>query len=429
MKKIINVIFIIAVFCWFQTIPEAYSADWLNQIHPYISVSGEYSDNLDLTKTNKKEDFMTTVRPGIKFNNMDSRSGVNLDASAGYVFYSRYNDLDYLSANVNLDAKYLSSSHFNFYIKNAFIRSDDPWEREYFTTTADNKYVLARETGRSVYLRNVVEPMVEYQFGQESRIGVKYRNNYYRAQDVANNDSVENYGNAFLNLWFNKQHGISLDYGYTNGYFQSSPDLNSHRIGGAYMFRFMPRAIVSLKGAYTKEMFTEELMDYEIYDAAIAISYQLSQTLTIAAEGGYYWMDPRVGSRQDGPSFKVDITQLDQRTTYILSLQGGYTQDYFTSQNLGFQKYYRATGSITHYLERRLSVGLLGSIEYAISDRAPDEDMKGTIWSAGANVSYIPLKWLTLTLQYGYREARYNQLYEDNDYKENRVTLTLTATY
>ena len=70
----------------------------------------------------------------------------------------------------------------------------------------------------------------------------------------------------------------------------------------------------------------------------------------------------------NGVTFKADITQLDARTTYRLSVQGGYTQDVFTSQNLGFRKYYRATGSITHFLDRRLSIGCLGSVERAESE-------------------------------------------------------------
>ena len=179
------------------TAPFAYSADFLSQIHPYISVKGEYSDNLNLTSENTKRDFYTTIAPGVKFSNMDAKSGVNLDANAGVVLYNEYTNLNYISGNVNLDAKYLTSSHFNFYLKNAYIRSDNPREREYFTTTEDNKYVLATETQRGVYWRNVVEPTVEYQFGPESRVGVTYRNNVYQTVAAGAENSMENYINPF----------------------------------------------------------------------------------------------------------------------------------------------------------------------------------------------------------------------------------------
>ena len=423
MMTLHRAILVVTMFLCILTAPHVYAADILKQIHPYIRVTGEYSDNLDLTADNQKRDFYTTVTPGIKFSNMDAKSGVNLDASAGYVFYSRYDDLNYVTGNVTLDAKYLTSSHFNFYLRNAFIRSDDPREREYFTVTQDNKYVLATETQRAVFWRNVVEPVVEYQFGPENRIGVKYRNNIYRSEDIENNDSIENYIGPFLTYWFNRQHGISLDYGYTNGYFESDPDLNGHRVGGAYMLRFTPKATASLKGAYTKQTYTDELLDYEIYETSVGLSYLFSPTLSAAAEVGYYWMEPTIGSKQDGVTFKADITQLDAHTTYRLSVQGGYTQDLFTSQNLGFREYYRATGSITHFLDRRLSIGCTGSVERAESE----PDQRDTIWRAGANISYLPLQWLQVSLGYSYQQDDSN--YATNEYKENRVMLSFTATY
>lgn len=450
-SAVLTVLFVCAV-------PAAHSADILSQIHPYITITEEYSDNINLTKNSKagllkppdlnrldkKEDFMTTVRPGIKFSNMDAQSGVDLDASAGYVFYAHNENLDYLTANINANARYLTSSHFNFYIRNSFIRSDLPREREPFTQAADNKFLLATENQRNTYIRNVVEPMVEYQFGPESRIGVRYRNNYYQDKDIHNldgsvidEDSIENYINPFLTVWFTKQHGISLDYAYTNGRFESGPDLNGHRVGGSYMLRFTPRATAFVKGAYTAQTFTyENMRDYVIYDAAAGLSYMFSPTLTASAEAGYFWMDPRdprFMNREDGVTFRADIVQLDARTTYRLSIQGGYTQDFFTSQNLGFRKYYRATGSITHFLERRLSIGCLGSIEYGETQNEwPDANALDTIWMAGANIAYTPFQWLRIALEYNYQERLLNRAYdpyEEGEYQEHRAMLSFTATY
>ncbi|MCK7506640.1 MAG: hypothetical protein MZV70_22960 [Desulfobacterales bacterium] len=135
-----------------------------------------------------------------------------------------------------------------------------------------------------------------------------------------------------------------------------------------------------------------------------------SPTLSASAEVGYYWHGTHESAqnKQDGVTFKADITQLDARTTYRLSVQGGYTQDLFTSQNLGFRKYYRATGSITHFLDRRLSIGCQGSVERAESE----PDRRDTIWGAGANISYLPFQWLKVSLGYAYQQNNTNYLYE-----------------
>jgi len=409
----------------------AHGADFLSQIHPYLKVKGEYSDNLNLTASNQKRDFYTTITPGIKFSNMSDRSGVTLDASVGYIFYSDYSNLNYLTGQAKLDAKYLTSSRFNFYLKNAFIRSDDPREREFFSTVEDNKYLLATETERAVYMRNVVEPTVEYQFGPESRVGVKYRNNYYRAEDIEGRDSIENYISPFLIFWLNKQHGFQFDYGYTNGHFERSPDLKGHKVSGAYLFRFTPKATASLKGAYTAQTFTEDFLNYQIYETSVGLSYLFSETLTASAEAGYYWLEPEAGINRDGGvSFKADVIQSGERTRYRLSLQGGYILDYFTSQNLGFRKFYRATGSITHFLDRRLSIGCLGRIQRSEEESGSDTALRNTTWSVGANVAYTPLKWLQISLEYAYIQNNTNYIYETtNEYKENRAMLMVTATY
>jgi len=431
MNKHSGLIVLMLVCVLMYTASLAHGADFLSQIHPYLKVKGEYSDNLNLTASNQKRDFYTTITPGIKFSNMSDRSGVTLDASVGYIFYSDYSNLNYLTGQAKLDAKYLTSSRFNFYLKNAFIRSDDPREREFFSTVEDNKYLLATETERAVYMRNVVEPTVEYQFGPESRVGVKYRNNYYRAEDIEGRDSIENYISPFLIFWLNKQHGFQFDYGYTNGHFERSPDLKGHKVSGAYLFRFTPKATASLKGAYTAQTFTEDFLNYQIYETSVGLSYLFSETLTASAEAGYYWLEPEAGINRDGGvSFKADVIQSGERTRYRLSLQGGYILDYFTSQNLGFRKFYRATGSITHFLDRRLSIGCLGRIQRSEEESGSDTALRNTTWSVGANVAYTPLKWLQISLEYAYIQNNTNYIYETtNEYKENRAMLMVTATY
>ena len=51
----------------------------VSRFHPYISLKEEYNDNLNLTPTNKSDDYITTVQPGIRFSNMGKQAGVDLD--------------------------------------------------------------------------------------------------------------------------------------------------------------------------------------------------------------------------------------------------------------------------------------------------------------------------------------------------------------
>jgi hypothetical protein len=153
-----RVVFAFLSFLCVSATPYAYGAGMISQFHPFVSVKGEYNDNLNLTKTNKNEDYVTTVQPGIRFSNMSQKTGVDLEYTLGAVFYGKKTNLNYISHNASLNAKYMTASHINFYLKESFIRSDEPREQEYFTTTADNRSVLSTKTERAVYWRNVAAP-------------------------------------------------------------------------------------------------------------------------------------------------------------------------------------------------------------------------------------------------------------------------------
>ncbi|MEN6321032.1 MAG: outer membrane beta-barrel protein [Syntrophaceae bacterium] len=426
MKKLLR-IFIITL-CLFLSV-SVYAADGTMEpgFHPYISVTEEYNDNINLTYKDKKDDYITTVSPGLKYINMDAKSGIDLDYNLGFVYYGKETDNKYISHNGSLNAKYLTSEHFNFYLKDSFIRSDEQREQEYFTTTEENKYVLSTRKERTIYLRNVVAPTVEYQFGKEDRIGINYRNNIYRTQSETSENSQEDYINPFFDYWFNQENGIHLEYGYTMGEFERSSDMTSHMANGRYTHRFNPKFSVFTGYTFTRRHFdntTNIDNDYDIHEPFLGLSYAFSPTLNASAQVGYFWKEMETGTKTDGVSYMASIANRDVRTTFILSLQGGYNEDYFTSENLGFNRYHRLTGSVTHFLEKRTSIGFAGNVERA---EYTAEDRNDWIWGVVGTLSHTPLKWLTLALEISHRELNSN--IETNDYKENRGIIKITATY
>lgn len=391
--------------------------------HPHISVQEEYNDNINLTATDETDDFITTVKPGLKYSNTDSVSGIDLDYTLGFVFYDSDSDKNYVSHNGSLDVKYLTKEHFNFYLKDTFIRSDDPREREYFTQTEENKYVLSTKREREVYWRNVVSPTAEYQFGPKNRVGINYRNNIYRTESETGENSREDYINPFFAYSFDQKNDIYLSYGYTIGNFERSSDLTGHMANARYTHRFDPKFSVFGEYTFSRRAFDPPSVDYDIHDPSVGISYAFSPALSGSVQAGYFLKDPETGGRKEGISYKAGITNRDVRTSYVLSLQGGYNEDFFTSENLGFSRYHRLTGSVNHSLDMRTSVGLYGSGERADFD----SNRRDWIWGIGATASYKPLKWLIFSLDVSHKNR--NSDININDYTENRGVIIITATY
>jgi hypothetical protein len=165
-------------------------------------------------------------------------------------------------------------------------------------------------------------------------------------------------------------------------------------------------------------------VNYDVNEPAVGITYALTPTLNGSAQVGYFWKKPENGPTKDGFSYKGELRNIDPRTTFQISLQGGYTEDFFTSENWGFNRYHRLTGSLTHMLDRRISVGGFASFEKAEFDQPEHRD---TIWGIGGRASYMPLKWLTLALEVSHNDRQSDvSLYE---YTENRGMFTITATY
>jgi hypothetical protein len=234
---------------------------------------------------------------------------------------------------------------------------------------------------------------------------------------------MENYINPRLTYWFNIRNGMTLDYGFTLGDFERSPDFVGHTVTGRYTYRFNPRTSVFGEYTYLLRDFEPPSNDYDVHRPSLGISHSFSPTLSGSAQAGYYWQNPERGSTTGGPFFNASLTQRAEKTTYTLLLQGGYTEDYFTSENLGFTKYYRGVGTISRRLLERMTVGFTGTLERA----EYSSDRKDWTWGINGNVSYSLLKWLTLSLEGSHRDNNSNL--DDFDYTEYRGIFRITASF
>jgi hypothetical protein len=412
--------------------------DIFSKFQPSITAQEEYNSNINLTSTNRKEDFVTTVYPGLRFSTLprspttgqfrqvptaEEKFGMDLDFRAGFVFYAKEHEGNYISLNGTLNAWYALTQTLNFRVRDYLIRSDDIREPDYSPTAIQGEYLPSRTMRRVPWIRNVFEPSVEYRFGRENTLGINYRNNIYEIKSQQFGDSQENYINPKLNYWFDIRNGISLEYGLTLGDFEQSPDLVGHMATGRYTYRFNPRTSVFGEYTFLRRDFDFPGVDYDVYRPSLGIEHAFSPTLSGRVQAGYYWQNPARGSTTNGYYYDVSFTQSAQRTSYTISFQGGYTEDYFTAENLGFTKYHRAIGTITHQVMEKIAVGLRSSFELAKSGGGE----RDRIWGIGGNASYQALRWLVLSLDVSHRENHSD--ISDRDYSEYSGIFRITATY
>ncbi len=408
-------------------------SDLLLKFYPYITAQEEYSNNILLSPNAiKLADYITTVTPGLRFSTLQAGAyGIDLDVGGGYTYYKKNNEFSYWNALGRLNSWYALTPRLSFRLRDYLIRSDAARENVYnnqynaqgqfIGDTQPDQFLLSTQRGvHAVYLRNVVEPSMEYRFGRENLLSVLYRNNIYRNQNPLFEDSMENTINPRFTYWFDFNNGVSLDYYLTLNTYQVSPDQFVNGITPRYTYRFNPRASIFGEFHFEYQGFESPGVDYYVYNPSLGIQYQFSPRLTGLAQGGYFWKIPKEGSKTRGPFFNLSLTQRAERTVYTLSVQGGYTEDYVTAQNLGFTKTYSGYGTIQHQLTQRLSIGLTGSLARYIYPN----DQKDWVWQVGGGPSYLIFRWLTVSLEASYRGDNSN--ISGSDYTEFRGIFRVT---
>ncbi|MBM4279004.1 MAG: hypothetical protein FJ130_14180 [Deltaproteobacteria bacterium] len=436
------------IFCLFLIFLPAGVHAWTEDIfahfQPYIFLEEEYNSNIDLTPNRfKKSDYITTISPGFRISmsrraqvpgefrgtpTAEERFGLDLDLRAGFVFYGREEDNNYISLNGTLNAWYAFSRNLTFHVRDYLIRSDEIRESDFSVTAPEGQTFFARTRVREPYYRNVFEPSLEYRFGRENVLALNYRNTLYEINSRTAENSVENSINPRLTYWLNVRHGMFLEYNLTFGNLQRSPDWVGNMILGRYIYRFNPRT--SVFGEYTQSWrnFDSPSVDYVIYRPSLGVEHAFSPTLSSSARIGYFWQNPKRGSTISGFSYDASLSKREAKTTYTLSFQGGYTEEFFTAENLGFVKTHRVIGRVSHQLMQRMSIGLYGSYERAkYPTPIGGEKPVDRISVAGATATYQALRWLNLSLDLSHRENRAN--ISERRYSEYRGFLRITATY
>jgi hypothetical protein len=400
--------------------------DQFYQLHPYISLQGAYSDNINLTQDNKTSDFITTISPGLKYISKGPGYNFELGYQFGLNFYASDSQNNYVSHEGHLNTFYNIDPRWTLRLNDALIRSREGIETFAVTSPSGPQSTTAVNTNQTLFLRHTFEPAVEYKFGREDLVSLQYRNMIYRtdSSNTSGGDSTENAVSPHLGYWFDIRNGITLDYTYSTATFENQPDFKKHYTAGQYRYRFNPRTTAFGKYSYSLYDYDAPGIDYSVHSSSIGLEHAFGPTLKGRAELGWFWQVVDAGPTFNGPVYNFSITQTGPRTTYTFAFEGGYRESYFTSENLGFSRYHQAMANVTHKLWERMSVGLTGTLG---RDEYQNPDRTDWSWSLAGNLSYQPLKWMTVSLEAS-NNARESDL-NGNSFRENRAVLKLTAEY
>jgi hypothetical protein len=163
------------------------------------------------------------------------------------------------------------------------------------------------------------------------------------------------------------------------------------------------------------------------YNPSIGFDYSIIDDTSLSFDIGYFINDFESREDQSGLTLNgrlVKFLKHGYRTgSLILSVLAGQEYSTWSAQNLNYEKYYEAAGTVTYQLTRLLSGTLFSSYRHSeYPDETPKRTDKTTRAGIGLAVQVFP--WMSLGLNYDYRIV--DSTVKVNRYEVNRIILGIT---
>ena len=389
------------------------------ELTPRISVSEVYDDNIYLDATNEKSDYLTTVSPGINMMMSSINRSLSLDYSPTWVFYDQYDENDTVRHAGNLAFWQNFAEHLRFNLNDTYIKSEEPLE--------ENEEIEGVRSTRNTYKRNTGSASLAYQFGPEDTVNFGYRHSLLENEDVTLDDGkIQNpFGN--VTYWFDVNNGLELTAGFTDANFSrddgsiAEDDYTGHAAGVRYTYRFSQNTNGSIGYDVTARDFDGLTEDYEVHEGSIGFEHALSSDVSFSLGGGYFTQKNEQSDDETGYLYNASMAKRFQRGSFSIGAQGGWDESYLEAERRGFTRYWGADSSI----EYTFMQGLNG---YAGGSYRRDKDSADREWKtqrANCGLRLMFMRWFSLSLDYSY--AQRDDDFDAEDYTDNRVTLTLSA--
>jgi len=404
---------------------------------PRASVEGEYTDNVNRTEDDKKDDFITIVSAGFTAQLLGKTSGAELSSDLSYAIYKDNTDDDGWRIPLNFRAWTDLTKRTSLQFSNNFIRTEDPGAQDRLSAEGGRVEETGDTTvrrGREPYYRNRARMDISHQFGREDRVYAGFLYALLRNDDNQVEDNDEYRTSAGLDYWFTQKFGSQFFGEFTRGEFSQRSDsvdestsdfdnwLGTLRFLGRMTRQFS--LFIQYDQAY-RNFDSDAESDYIVYAPSAGFTYTWPEDMYLRLGLGYYYQEFKDDKDEQNPFLNGEISKTWNFQRGVINLIGlaGLTQNDFGAQNVGFQQFASIQGTAGYDFTRQI-VGDIGSYyRYAHTPAPSGGDTNQFQISAG--IGYLPTRWMTIRL--GYEFNKYNSSGSDSDdYTENRGLLTIT---
>ncbi|AEH45091.1 hypothetical protein Thein_1223 [Thermodesulfatator indicus DSM 15286] len=377
-----------------------------------LFASNEYTDNLYLSKTNKKDDFVSNLGVLFSATRATRVSSLNFSYSLSRSFYWSQNKNDSFRHNLSLNYNKKISRKLSFNTNTTYYRTEEPIE-------PDSNIFEDRQGERRPYYRINSSANISYEYWKNSFIKTGASINYLQNEDPTVEDS--RIYSEFISISRDVVKYFSeLRFSATQREFETTPSVETWQISFSQGYKITHNKSLSLNISLDKTQDkAPQGEDYKTYSTDLNYNWSPTKKDNYHFSIGYFWkVSDEKGKDEDGIKFSIAYTKRFKLTSYSLTGSGGYRYQYGEAQNLGFTKYYNLSFSVTRKLSKRMSGST--NLFYRWEDNGT---LSKHTYGASLNLNRTLTKKLTASLSYSYREVKSDD--PADEYKVNSIFLKI----
>jgi len=266
------------------------------EIHPRLMVGEEYNDNIDLDDKNKKDDWITTVAPGISL----TYGARSLDAVIDYSLYFRFYKNHSSNDEDSIKEAQRGTATLSFFPGRPFTLLVSETVTNVALNQRDNNVDYNTSKNRTTLYKTKVAPQYRWQLTPTFSVVYGYDYNRDDYVDKRGDDTEEHVGHVSLVKQVSSATDVFTRYSYT--------DHNTQ---------------------YNSE---DGYGDYDRQDYTVGINQQVSSRISGSIEGGYTQINYKSGSDSGNPTVTMDASyRYSAPVTFTL----GYSYDYVNTPEDG----------------------------------------------------------------------------------------------
>jgi hypothetical protein len=399
------------------------------QIRPTVSLIEEYSDNFNRSSSGSAtSNLRSSLSPGV---NVLLDRGVLVAIGVYRFLASHDSSTDDIRYDHTLNGRLVwePTSRLRLTVGTTFTQSDEPEQ-------ADR---LDLNVGRREFTRNFFSVDVDYALGL---IDTRW---YYRLSlfDATDQTTTSHTMGASATQPIGQIHAITLGYEYLTSettvdvvnaasLVQSDSKVTGHQITATFSRDLRIDMTAGLTGqvAYREQTTGSVTSDFTRWNVSFFSNYFLPQTIVLRSSLGVGQISSSSQGRASDLQFQsnTNLSYFFGPAVVNVTLERGFAETFAEGENFGVVE----TSGYLISLGYTFSPLLRGLVRAGYRENkflgggGASTAQKNETFSAGAQLTYQVLQWLTASFDYGYSKS---QSEPDFSSSENRVRLSLNASF